>query len=1395
MCRPVDDRSGARLRTAAAPTRSVGRSQGQTRLAGTGRSSLGSAFLALAVVAVIVLPARPAAAAVEYDAVLEWNGPIFRVINRPGLDQLTDVPATQTPFSTLRGVATRLHGARKTVYVLDAGNERIQMFEANAAYQYVDSGALTFREAGVTGASEWDTDEIQLPQWAAAPTNWIVPRSELVILDGDTWTWVSDLTGFTADDQVYTIDYDVASNGPEILFPTGSLDASTTFRVRYLMSDNQTGATDAFGIGDLDYGSGFGGSPVLVTIDATSGGPTSFESLAGIDVIRNEDTSTSDDLFVVDAADASAGQNEELVLYSITQAGVVSFIEAYDDSLATPSAVAVERMGASTAASVTVSNDSGPFDQSSATVIDDSQVTGHTYSVQVGAPSGVTITDLDTGRVIIEGAGFFSIQNPFLGIPGLSLPKNILAGSSNTITTTRAVSRRFVFVADAGADRIKVISASDGTGFSGDWLPGDSKTGVNQPGAGIGDDPAEEYTEQTPGTVPINFRAWTATFPIAEGSLETLDINGTWTRVDDLSTAGPADQVYTLDWTNGLIQFGDGVNGRVPDPNQDIEYSYRTTPDVLRYGSAGSGAGQFDAPAGIAARWNSTSGHFDVYVADTGNHRIQKLAFHPEDTDLHLPASIEYITSWSTGTGPGDPLLSPTGITVRLDLASPSSVWIAVTDAGNDRVVLYRDAAAQVGSSNPPSFAAILGEAGSSLGEFQTPAAVSLLASGDQVEIYTVDASRNVVTKFQKKPTPAIEVDWALADCYPNFTSYVVSFAVTEPPTDGWVDLYFDTVASYDPGTAKLAITAGTVSPDSGSLVWSFPDTPTAPPANGTYYLFAKLRDSEGAIVASDSTTSSETVCIDSSITPTSGAVDGVDGDATLYLQNGSEASFDLTVQYADSVIGAVFVGSFDPALLEIRAIVPGTPWEGTGSTDILFTSSFDNTAGTFQVNSSALGTPIGLVGAGPFVMASVNLITKNGILDSVTRYRNSVLELDGDGSRLVTVSGIENVTVQDLDVRVAYLGDIATTLTGAAGSPPQLAPRPDGIIDFDDVIAFTLGWKGANLRQDPIADLGPTLGTVPNLRADPDGVWDIEDLLAFTAMYSWAAANGYNQSARFPGEASWAQEVPSPGPSENRTGTLPLSPDHARVWMSDDLSSAVIGEERDVEVWVERAPGLHGVRLQLSYDPTSIEVLSASPGELLQGEDGSFFFDAPAHGVFDAVIARLDRSARKPEATTGDIDSDVDSDIDSGVDTGPVCRIRVRYLGPPHGSPWQLGYDLRDGNNQILGRVITDPEAGPGGATDGHSVLWTRAPFPNPASRVADVEFGLARSARIRLEVFDASGRQVRTLHDGLLSNGDHRVPFDLQDDRGRPLHGGLYLLRISDGSTATTHKLVIVR
>lgn len=91
--------------------------------------------------------------------------------------------------------------------------------------------------------------------------------------------------------------------------------------------------------------------------------------------------------------------------------------------------------------------------------------------------------------------------------------------------------------------------------------------------------------------------------------------------------------------------------------------------------------------------------------------------------------------------------------------------------------------------------------------------------------------------------------------------------------------------------------------------------------------------------------------------------------------------------------------------------------------------------------------------------------------------------------------------------------------------------------------------------------------------------------------------------------------------------------------------------------------------------------------------------------------------------------------------------------------------------------------------------VLAWRGNRPNPFNPNTALQFTLARTAPVTLDVLDVRGRLVRRLHAGTLAAGDHAILWDGRDDAGSPAATGVYLARLSGGGAQAIRKLVMVR
>jgi spore coat protein A len=82
----------------------------------------------------------------------------------------------------------------------------------------------------------------------------------------------------------------------------------------------------------------------------------------------------------------------------------------------------------------------------------------------------------------------------------------------------------------------------------------------------------------------------------------------------------------------------------------------------------------------------------------------------------------------------------------------------------------------------------------------------------------------------------------------------------------------------------------------------------------------------------------------------------------------------------------------------------------------------------------------------------------------------------------------------------------------------------------------------------------------------------------------------------------------------------------------------------------------------------------------------------------------------------------------------------------------------------------------------------------PNPMNPSTTISFALPQSAHVRLVVFDARGRLVRTLLDGSQAAGPHNVVWGGRTDTGAQVSSGAYFARLETSYGNLVQKLILV-
>ncbi len=928
-------------------------------------------------------------------------------------------------------------------------------------------------------------------------------------------------------------------------------------------------------------------------------------------------------------------------------------------------------------------------------------------------------------------------------------------GDSFRMNVTTGSNNDYIFIADTGNDRIKVVKGADNGG---------SENGTDTDYFADDAEHQDYYGEVTAETPNLTFVSAVTAMEDTYTIYTTDDVDEptqtAWTMVDNFGGSSADDKHFTYDYQTKVVMFGDGARGEIPEEGQHIFAYYKPTLDVLQYGVTGSCDGNFNAPAGVDARWNATQGWYDVYVSDTGNDRVVKLKFMP--AAYGSLAKMEWVTSW-TASFTGASLSEPTDLQVISTGQDDATdeVYLFVCDTGNDRVIVYRDSTAENegdGGAAAPVFTTVIGSNGVGLGEFSRPCGVSVMQEGNVLKVYVVDSERGYTTKFMRGDDPDIEVDWDISSYgYLPTGSYTFNkledwSAMAKDYEEGaYIMFFYSDTSEAGQANPRLCSNERLPASTTTSYVWRFSQTPGGAPLDGTYYLYARLYDVYG-ILRDEDNSIDETdafITIDVNLGNGIGAFDSKDGDDNIYLQNGSIRQFNLTAIYPDSVAAISYNGSFPASKMKILNIVEGPGWQSVQHENTIFESNFNNVAGTFSVSTAVLGSSSGLVSGPPvYTMAIVTVQVDDEAITTKSRVYKDMVNLTLGSWSDYQGNTLANPTLNDLNLKIGYLGDIADSTGAGRGTIPNMTPNPDGKFGINDLVVFTMAWNGRGGRQDMIADLAPYEGeSIPDIWSNPDGKLDVQDLMAFTAMFDWYNANVNSFSLPQPSE-------PAPQPSDGGIASTGGSA-NVRIDARKEDGRTVL------EVFADEVKDLQTAEIDVVFDRRAYSLQDCQPGDFLAGD----FFRAYACGSGLRIFLS---DLTNAEGVSG---------------SGKLVEVVLESLGD--GSDLTVGYDLRDADGAVIDagcvRALT---------ADVPREFSFSAAYPNPFNSLTRLTYGLPEASSVNLSVFDVNGRLVAELVNGEVSAGYHSAVWDASSSSA-----GLYLVRLENKGHTGVQKVMLVK
>ena len=147
-----------------------------------------------------------------------------------------------------------------------------------------------------------------------------------------------------------------------------------------------------------------------------------------------------------------------------------------------------------------------------------------------------------------------------------------------------------------------------------------------------------------------------------------------------------------------------------------------------------------------------------------------------------------------------------------------------------------------------------------------------------------------------------------------------------------------------------------------------------------------------------------------------------------------------------------------------------------------------------------------------------------------------------------------------------------------------------------------------------------------------------------------------------------------------------------------------------------------------------------------------------------------------------------------------PICTLPSTQQTPAMGgagsrtvvawSDQRSGTDFDIFAMQVRAAVAVDVEDTP----TSHRIRFA-PPNPSPTRGPVTLRFALPRMAPLRLSIYAATGRRVRDIATGAHNAGEHEVAWDLRDEAGRSVVGGIYFARLETAGHVLVRKIAVLK
>jgi len=146
---------------------------------------------------------------------------------------------------------------------------------------------------------------------------------------------------------------------------------------------------------------------------------------------------------------------------------------------------------------------------------------------------------------------------------------------------------------------------------------------------------------------------------------------------------------------------------------------------------------------------------------------------------------------------------------------------------------------------------------------------------------------------------------------------------------------------------------------------------------------------------------------------------------------------------------------------------------------------------------------------------------------------------------------------------------------------------------------------------------------------------------------------------------------------------------------------------------------------------------------------------------------------------------------------------VMVRLISPDFDAEDTLGFSYKDGIvrctiPELRYYVVLIVDLQPTGTQENGSYTYgpTVEVQPNPFNRIVRIRYSVTKPCRVRLAIYDVTGRLVKRLVDKTHKRGVYSIGWDSTNDYRVTVGAGIYFVNLKvDGKAVKTQKLVILR